>query len=273
VYFDIVEELQAIVNKHGVSLSSSVLGKMETNTRLSGTPELLLSFTNPQILSDCSFHSCVRLQRWSRDKIFSFIPPDGKFTLAEYRYSPNTSSSSTIASPLGTSIAKDNVPIPFGLKINFDLQEYNASFDVTLTSRLTTRLLEDVVVEFNLGEGASAIKCVAARGTGGLGRGGVGSMDVGLGGSSGASWTFDIKKRVLKWEIPSVPPSSNWNLRGSFTTPTIAPRPSHALQVRFEIQSHTFSSLKVEQLKLTGESYKPYKGVRGRSIGNVEWRW
>ena len=67
---------------------------------------------------------------------------------------------------------------------------------MTLTSRLTTRLLEDVVVEFNLGEGASAIKCVAARGTGGLGRGGVGSMDVGLGGSSGASWTFDIKKRV-----------------------------------------------------------------------------
>jgi len=198
VYFDIVEELQAIVNKHGVSLSSSVLGKMETNTRLSGTPELLLSFTNPQILSDCSFHSCVRLQRWSRDKIFSFIPPDGKFTLAEYRYSPNTSSSSTIASPLGTSIAKDNVPIPFGLKINFDLQEYNASFDVTLTSRLTTRLLEDVVVEFNLGEGASAIKCVAARGTGGLGRGGVGSMDVGLGGSSGASWTFDIKKKGFK---------------------------------------------------------------------------
>jgi len=98
-------------------------------------------------------------------------------------------------------------------------------------------------------------------------------MDVGIGGSSGASWTFDIKKRVLKWEIPSIPQSSSWNLRGSFTTPTIAPRPSHALQVRFEIHSHTFSSLKVEQLKLTGEGYKPYKGVRGHSIGNVEWRW
>ena len=54
---------------------------------------------------------------------------------------------------------------------------------------------------------------------------------------------------------------------------TIAPRPSHALQVRFEIQSHTFSSLKVEHLKVTGELYKPYKGVRGRSVGNVEWRW
>lgn len=277
IYFDLVEELRAIVNKHGVSLSSSVLGKMQTNSRLSGTPDLLLSFINPHILFDCSFHPCVRLQRWSRDKIFSFVPPDGKFTLAEYRYSPSTSSSSAIArisAPSAQpSIAKDNVPIPFVLKTNFDLQEYNASFDVTITSRLTTRPLENVVVEFNLGEGASAIKCIAARGTGGLGRGGVGPMDMGIGGSSGASWAFDIKKRVLKWEIATVPPSSSWNLRGSFTTPTIAPRPSHALQVRFEIQSHTFSSLKVEQLKLVSEAYKPYKGVRGRSIGNVEWRW
>jgi len=244
------------------SLSSCILG----------TPELLLSFTNPHVLSDCSFHPCIRLQRWSRDKIFSFVPPDGKFTLAEYRYSPNTRilAASSSAPSLST---KDNVPIPFSIKTNFDLQEYSASFDITITSRLTTRLLENVVVELNLGEGASAIKCIAARGTGGLGRGGVGPMDMGIGGSSGASWTFDIKKRVLKWEIPSIPQSSNWNLRGSFTTPTIAPRPSHALQVRFEIHSHTFSSLKVEQLKVTGEGYKPYKGVKGHSVGNVEWRW
>jgi AP-3 complex subunit mu len=54
---------------------------------------------------------------------------------------------------------------------------------------------------------------------------------------------------------------------------SIAPRPSHALQVQFEIQSYTFSSLKVEQLKITGETYKPYKGVRGRAIGSIEWRW
>lgn len=51
------------------------------------------------------------------------------------------------------------------------------------------------------------------------------------------------------------------------------PRPSHALQVQFEIPSHTFSALKVDQLKVTGEVYKPYKGVRGRSVGDVEWRW
>ena len=76
----------------------------------------------------CSFS----LQRWSRDKIFSFVPPDGKFILAEYRYAPNLSNLSTlgrISAPSSTSaplsVAKDNVPIPFGLKTTFDFQEHN----------------------------------------------------------------------------------------------------------------------------------------------------
>lgn len=51
------------------------------------------------------------------------------------------------------------------------------------------------------------------------------------------------------------------------------PRPSHAIRVRFEISSYTYSAIKVDQLRVTGESYKPYKGVRGRSTGDVEWRW
>uniref|UniRef100_A0A8H7Y1W4 MHD domain-containing protein n=1 Tax=Psilocybe cubensis TaxID=181762 RepID=A0A8H7Y1W4_PSICU len=271
IYFDMVEKLKAVVNRNGVSLASTVVGKIETNSRLSGTPDCLLSFTNPQVLADCAFHPCIRLNRWSRDKTFSFVPPDGKFILAEYRYSPNPSTSATGSSAPPT--VRDNVPIPFVLKPNFDIEDQTVSFDVTLTSRLNGRSLENLVIELNLGEGASGIKCVAGRGTGGLGRGGIGAMDV-VGGSSGASWAFDSRKKVLKWEIINVPPSSSWNLRGSFSTPpSIVPRPSHALQVKFEIQSYTFSSLKVEQLKIIGETYKPYKGVRGRSIGDVEWRW
>lgn len=71
----------------------------------------------------------------------------------------------------------------------------SASFDITLTSRLNGRPLENIVVELNLGEGASGIKCVAARGTGGLGRGGVGAHDMGMN-NNGASWSFDARKKV-----------------------------------------------------------------------------
>jgi hypothetical protein len=34
----------------------------------------------------------------------------------------------------------------------------------------------------------------------------------------------------------------------------------------------SFSGLKVDQLKLSGETYKPYKGLRGRAPGRVEWK-
>jgi AP-3 complex subunit mu len=37
-------------------------------------------------------------------------------------------------------------------------------------------------------------------------------------------------------------------------------------------QGALLSALKVDQLKLSGETYKPYKGVRGRALGRVEWR-
>ena len=44
-------------------------------------------------------------------------------------------------------------------------------------------------------------------------------------------------------------------------------------RVRFDIMQHSFSALKIDQLKLTGEIYKPYKGMRPRSFGDIEWRW
>ena len=36
-------------------------------------------------LEDIRFHQCVRLSRFENDRTISFIPPDGEFTLMEYR--------------------------------------------------------------------------------------------------------------------------------------------------------------------------------------------
>ncbi|EFI27737.1 mu-adaptin 3 [Coprinopsis cinerea okayama7 len=271
IYFDMVEELRAIVNKHGVPLSSNVFGQIEGNCRLSGTPDCLLTFSNSQVLADCAFHPCVRLQRWSKDRALSFIPPDGHFVLAEYRFAPNAGNSALRFGTSSTTAVKDQIPMPFVMKARFEFDGNNATFEISFTSRLTTRVnenvsLENISVELNLGEGVHGIKCVASRESGGLGRG----LSVE---TSTASWSFDQKKKVLRWEIPRAPPSTHWTLQGSFTAPTAPPRPSRAMQIRFEIPSRTFSQLKVEQLRITGEGYKPYKGVRGRSCANVEWRW
>ncbi|KAF7330788.1 MHD domain-containing protein [Mycena venus] len=276
IYFDMVEELKAIVNKHGTTLTSSVWGKIETNAKLSGTPDCLLTFTNPHVITDCAFHPCVRLQRWKRDSSMSFVPPDGHFTLAEYRFTPSSTATTarfmSAGAPTAALAAKENIPIPFLLKPTVELTETGGTFEFKLTSRMPSQAMESVVAEMYLGEGAGGVKCVASRGDGGgnVGRRG---QDGSSSGSNTGSWAFDAKKMVVRWEIPVAPPSSVWLLRGSFTSSNSGARPAHALQVRFAVSSYTFSALKVDQLKVTGEVYKPYKGVRGRATANVEWRW
>ncbi|KAI0676750.1 clathrin adaptor mu subunit [Trametes maxima] len=240
ILFDVVETLDAIVNKNGTPAVSTVWGRVESNCKLSGTPDLLLTFSNASTLTDCAFHPCVRLQRWSRDKILSFVPPDGKFKLMDYRYVPVSASS------------MNQVSVPFILRPVVKVDEHGGSIDVSLSSRLTTRTMDSVTVELYLGEGATGASCIL---------------------SHNASWSFNPKTQTLVWELKAVVPSASYTLRGSFTSSALTPRPSRAFRVRFDIPQHNFSAIKIEQLKLTGENYKPYKGMRGSSLGNIEWRW
>jgi AP-3 complex subunit mu len=162
-----------------------------------------MTFSNPRVMTDCAFHSCVRLQKWNRETILSFIPPDGHFVLMEYRYLPPAAmtaaavdTSTSLAGPSAlAAVAKDVVPIPLTLKPIIELEVNGGTFDITLTSRLTTRAMDNVVAELYLGEGAGGIKCIVGRGSGGFSRG-LSSLESGTSVSIGASWAFDGKKRV-----------------------------------------------------------------------------
>jgi len=81
IYLDIVEEMDAIIDHSGQVVSSEVSGIIHVNSRLSGIPDLILAFVDPDVIDDCSFHPCVRYNRYERDKTVSFVPPDGTFEL------------------------------------------------------------------------------------------------------------------------------------------------------------------------------------------------
>lgn len=90
IYIDIVEEVDAIVTAGGNVVSSDVSGSIQCQSHLSGIPDLLLTFKDPTLIDDCSFHPCVRLMRFENDQIVSFVPPDGDFELMRYRIRPDT---------------------------------------------------------------------------------------------------------------------------------------------------------------------------------------
>ena len=147
-----------------------------------------------------------RLRRWQRDKVLSFVPPDGRFTLMEYRYVPPTSRSLSAPSA--------QVPVPFTLKPIVTIEQgggtsshdypplrthrpISGSFNVSLTSRLSTRLFDEVAVEFDLGDGSSGVNCTASHGT---------------------SWSFDSRTLKIRWDLKNVPPSGTHTLRGSWAS-------------------------------------------------------
>lgn len=131
------------------------------------------------------------LQRFARDRALSFVPPDGHCTLMQYRYAPGPSSTAT---PAASAVAalRENVPLPVSLKIAVELPlagDEPVTFTLTLTSRLTTRDIEGFTAEFDLGHGATAVKCVCSSG-----RSTVGSALAGP--SMGALWQWDSRTHV-----------------------------------------------------------------------------
>lgn len=80
-------------------------------------------------------------------------------------------------------------------------------------------------------------------------------------------------RRTLRWSLAPTASGRTATLQGAFTSTDAHPRPARAAQVSFAMPAGaSLSGLKVDQLKLSGETYKPYKGVRGRALGRVEWR-
>ncbi|RHY76109.1 hypothetical protein DYB34_001084 [Aphanomyces astaci] len=79
IYFDVIEEIDAIVDANGEMLQCEVHGAIHGNCRLSGVPDLTMVFRDPSVIDDCSFHPCVRYARYEHDRVISFVPPDGVF--------------------------------------------------------------------------------------------------------------------------------------------------------------------------------------------------
>ncbi|KAI5448830.1 hypothetical protein NCC49_006334 [Naganishia albida] len=267
IYFDIEESMDAIVDRKGKVLSSQVWGKIKCNARLTGNPDLLLSFANPRIMDNCSFHPCVRYKKWNKDHVLSFIPPDGHFDLLRYEAVPPHFKPATSAQ------SKPH-PLPLVFKPELKLEASGGKFSLSLTSRVTTRPIENIVISLYLGDNVHHVSATPSGDSRGLGNGNAGAV---LGCVGGGTWEFDPNRKVLKWIISALTSmEKSPSLVGSFTTSDGAPAiPSPAFIVDFQIGQYSFSGVRVDQLKVQGDvANKPFKGIRTfTKSGRYEVRW
>mgnify|MGYP003638985977 CR=1 FL=1 len=85
IYFDIVENIDCIIDANGMMVTSEVNGVITSTCHLSDMPDLSLVFNYPRMMTDVSFHPCVRHAQWDQHKVISFVPPDGNYKLMDYR--------------------------------------------------------------------------------------------------------------------------------------------------------------------------------------------
>jgi len=104
VFLDVIESINLLASSDGRILRSEITGSVKMRVYLSGMPELRLGLndrvqfeSNGRTLEkgkgiemeDVTFHQCVKLSRFTEDRVITFIPPDGEFELMSYRLNTN----------------------------------------------------------------------------------------------------------------------------------------------------------------------------------------
>ncbi|KAG0476502.1 hypothetical protein HPP92_013343 [Vanilla planifolia] len=107
IFVDIIEKISVTFSSSGYVLTSEVDGTIQMKSYLSGNPEIRLALNEDLsigksagssmydyrssagggtvILDDCNFHESVHLDNFDLDRTLTLVPPDGEFSVMNYR--------------------------------------------------------------------------------------------------------------------------------------------------------------------------------------------
>ncbi|KAL5012771.1 hypothetical protein ScPMuIL_011322 [Solemya velum] len=226
-YFDVIEEIDAIVDKAGSTVIAEIQGCIDCLIKLSGMPDLTLSFVNSRLLDDISFHPCIRFKRWESEKVLSFVPPDGNFRLISYHIASN-----------------NMVAMPVYLRHSISFREGGSGrFDVTVGPKQTMgKTVENVILECPFPKSVLNVTLSPTQG----------------------KYSFDPVSKIMTWDVGRIDPTKLPNIRGTINLQTGSPIPESnpTISVYFSINQLAISGIKVNRLDMYGERYKPFKGVK-----------
>ncbi|KAK4042603.1 Adaptor complexes medium subunit family-domain-containing protein [Parachaetomium inaequale] len=134
LYADVIETLSVTLAPSGRPLAALASGTIAFTSKVSGVPDLLLTLTGPagkhnlkNVIELPVFHPCVRLARWREQPgVLSFIPPDGRFTLAGYEVDLMPFTGEGAVAGLGANPLK----LPVTLEIKTGLGVTGSDFEV-----------------------------------------------------------------------------------------------------------------------------------------------
>lgn len=262
IFFDIMEEIDCIIDPNGVVVRNDVRGRINCNCRLSGMPDLSLHLNDTSVIEDVSLHPCVRLARFQRDRVVSFVPPDGPFKLLEYRSADRAHSSPVVCRP----------------EVTWRDVTGTATFTLAQKSLTGVALAGGVTRGSTGGVGVGAVGAAA----GGGGPGGVAPEGPQVEGvvlvitfpsavksvdcvTETGRFTFDADTNAVTWVIGKLPPRLPVSIRAEMALAegaTAAPIEPVSAILNFVLPGATVSGLNVKDLLLVNSDMKFFKGAR-----------
>ncbi|GAB5362985.1 hypothetical protein AAMO2058_000845300 [Amorphochlora amoebiformis] len=227
ICFDLLEEINCIIERNSNLSVCEIKGSIVCTCRLSGMPDITLTVTHPSLIQDAVLHRCVRINRFRRDRVISFVPPDGRFTLLTYFLRGPAQLPIFVRPSITYTDGSGNVSISIGSK----MREYKAIEDIKVVIPFPKEMLSS-----NLTANSGSVSTVE---------------------------TATGHHREVHWNLPRIPQNKSPTLEGSVLFPPgfkADYRPT--LVVHFNVKMWNTSGLQVDGLNVTDVKYKPFRGVR-----------
>mmetsp|Transcript_15438 Transcript_15438/g.18893 ORF Transcript_15438/g.18893 Transcript_15438/m.18893 type:complete len:421 (+) Transcript_15438:29-1291(+) len=228
IKIDIIEAIDAIIQFYPTKeqiVTSTINGTLECVSKLSGMPDLSLNFNNTsRTITRMQLHRCVRISRWQKDKMISFVPPNGKFTLARYTL-PNAG----------------RIPLTVQPIINLGNKGSNTVKITLLNDKRNDKYIDKILLEVPFPKETLSFTVTANYG----------------------KVTQDQITKTIKWQVGRYPKDKTPVLEGTVSMPNdYNGNAKPTVRIGFEIKGLSISNLKVDSLAVHNCNYKPFKGVR-----------
>jgi len=173
---------------------------------------------------------------------------------------------------------KSSDSLPLRIRPVITTGEAGGSFDISLAPSGTAgpgglALLEEVVIHIHLGSSATAVKGSIQSNDNRRLNSSKSSSSSANKTPPGGSWEFDSISRTLIWKIPKLVSSPVLNGTWQYDDNLGKSAPSPVMSIRFKAPLTNISGLSITSLKVLGEKYSMYKGLRSNMKGHVEVRW
>jgi len=223
IKLDFIEKMDVVVNGvTGQVVSSFVNGAIECTCELSGMPDLTFTFQNPALLECVQLHRCVRIHRFQRDRIVSFVPPDGKFTLLRFRV------------PGGNSL-------PIRVTPQIELRPGKSQVKIRVNAAPGVDNIERLALEIRFPRKTMAF-----------------GLSCNIGKLVPDEITKVLQWNIGKYNTKKTPElEGSVVLPKDFNQDVKA-----IIKVMFEIKSYTSTGIKIDSLSVHNVKYKPFKGMR-----------